>query len=97
MGLAERHDNNLHESRTYSGFDCAGRAACHSMGGCRAGDYGRAVRVPLETVDRRISTPTPWGIPSWQRGYNRRSALERINSRIDRVHGMESHFVRGRG
>ena len=36
------------------------------------------------------------GSPSWQPGDNRRSALERINSRIDRVYGMESHFVRGR-
>ncbi len=30
------------------------------------------------------------------RGYNRRIALEWINSRIDRVYGMESHFIRGR-
>ena len=78
------------------GFDCAGRAACLKMGGSKAGDYGRVVRIPLATADRRIFTPTPWGSPSWQRGYNRRSALERINSRIDRVYGMESHFVRGR-
>ena len=47
-------------------------------------------------ADRRIFTPTPWGSPSWQRGCNRRSALERINFCIDRVYGMESHFVRGR-
>ena len=30
------------------GFDCAGRAACHRMGGCKAGAYGRVVRIPLE-------------------------------------------------
>ena len=78
------------------GFDCAGRAACLKMGGSKAGDYGRVVRIPLATADRRIFTPTPWGSPSWQRGCNRRSALERINSRIDRMYGMESHFVRGR-
>ena len=79
------------------GFDCAGRAACRRMGGGGAGAYGRVVRIPLATADRRIFTPTPWGSPSRQRGYSRRSALERINSRIDRVYGMESHFVRGRG
>ena len=77
------------------GFDCAGRAACLKMGGSKAGACGRVVRIPLATADRRIFTPTPWGSP-WQRGYSRRSALERINSRIDRVYGMESHFVRGR-
>ena len=78
------------------GFDCVGRAACHCMGGCGAGAYGRVVRIPLPTADRRIFTQTPWGSPSWQRGYNRRSALECINSPIDRVYGMESSFVRGR-
>ena len=51
-----------------------------------------APKVRAEVVARM----SPWGSPSWQRGYNRRNALERINSRIDRVHGMESHFVRGR-
>ena len=29
------------------------------------------------------------------RGYNRRSALERINVRIDRGFGFELHFLRG--
>jgi len=33
--------------------------------------------------NRRIFVPTPHGSPSWQRGYARRSALERINNRID--------------
>ena len=51
-----------------------------------------APKVRAEVVARM----SPWGSPSWQRGCNRRSALERINSRIDRVHGMEGHFVRGR-
>ena len=51
-----------------------------------------APKVRAEVVARM----SPWGSPSWQRGCNRRSALERINSRIDRVYGMEGHFVRGR-
>lgn len=82
--------------RAAYGFDCAGRAACHRMGGCKAGAYGRVVRVPLRETDRQIFTPTPWGSPSWQHGCNRRSALERINSRIDRVYHMDRHFIRGR-
>ena len=45
--------------------------------------------------DRRIFTPTPWGSPSWRRGYNRRSAMERINSRIDQGFGFETHYIRG--
>ncbi len=39
--------------------------------------------------------PTPHGSPSWKRGYNRRSALERINSRIDNSFGFENHYIRG--
>ncbi len=80
------------------GFDCAGRASCRRMGGRRAGDCGRVVRIPLgdADTDRRVFTPAPWGSPSWKRGCSRRSAPERISSRSDRVHGMETHFVRGR-
>ena len=54
-----------------------------------------AVRVDLEKHDRRLFTPTPWGSPSWKRGYNRRSALERIYSRVDNAYHMEKHYIRG--
>ena len=74
---------------------CRGREACLARSGSKAGSYGRIVRVKLDEVNRRIFTPTPWGSPSWKRGYNRRSALERINARLDRVYGFEVHFVRG--
>ncbi|MYJ52127.1 MAG: transposase, partial [Gammaproteobacteria bacterium] len=76
-------------------LDCKGREACLSDSGSKAGAYGRIVRVNLEGANRRIFTPTPWGSPSWKRGYRRRSALERINARLDRVYGFEVHFIRG--
>ena len=38
----------------------------------------------------------PYGSPSWKRGYRRRSALERIYSRLDNDFGFERHFLRGR-
>ena len=43
-------------------------------GGCSAS---------LKDAHRRTLTPTPWDSPSWRRTYVRRSALERINSRLD--------------
>ncbi len=46
--------------------------------------------------DRRIFVPIPHGSPSWHRGYNRRSALERINSRLDNSFGFENHFILGK-
>ena len=66
-------------------LECQGRAACYCQAGCQAGDYGRIVRIDLATHDQRIFTPTPHGSPSWRRGYKRRAALERINSRLDGV------------
>ena len=53
------------------------------------------MRIDLDEHDRRIFTPTPWGSPSWKRGYRRRSALERINNRIDHSFEFEQHFIRG--
>lgn len=77
------------------GSKCAGQTACHKAGGVQPGEYGRIVRIDLHNADRRIFTPTPHGSPSWKRGYNRRSALERINNRIDNSFCFEKHFVRG--
>jgi hypothetical protein len=53
------------------------------------------VRIGLHDHDRRIFVPTPYGSPRWERGYNRRSALERIDRRIDNSFGFERHFIRG--
>jgi len=77
------------------GLECEGRGACLRDSGSKAGEYGRVVRIPLADADRRMFTPTPWGSPSWKRGYARRSALERINSRLDGGFGFGKHFIRG--
>jgi uncharacterized protein YcbX len=31
----------------------------------------------------------------WKKAYRRRTSVERVNSRIDRVLGFEVHFIRG--
>ena len=77
-------------------LECKGQAAFYRNAGCRAGAYGRVVRIDLNTADRRIFTPTPHGSPSWRRGYKRRSALERINARLDNSFGFERHYIRGK-
>ena len=78
------------------GLECAGRETCYRQAGTKAGDYGRIVRIDIKKQDRRIFTPTPYDSPSWRRGYNRRSALERINSRVDQSFGFEHHYIRGK-
>jgi len=60
------------------------------------GVYGRSVRINITKADRRIFTPSPHGSPSWQRTYNRRSSLERINNRIDNSFGFEKHYICGK-
>ena len=59
----------------------------------RPGKYGRIICIELNKHDRRIFTPTPWGSPMWRRGYNRRSAMERINARLDRSFDCEFHYT----
>ena len=72
-------------------IDCAGRAACEAMAGCCTKDYGRVVRVPLRTDHANAL-----GQPDLEAQVQGRTALERINSRIDQGYGIESHYIRGR-
>ena len=78
------------------GLECKGQNQCHQAGEVNPGGYGRIVRINITQQDRRIFVPTPYDSPSWRRGYNRRSALERINNRIDHSFGFEQHFIRGK-
>lgn len=76
-------------------LDCKGREQCAEAGGVKPGSYGRIVRVPLER-DRRIFTPLARSSYAWKTQYAKRTAVERVNSRIDRVYGFEEHFIRGK-
>lgn len=71
-------------------FQCKGREGCPNS----QTDYGKIVRIPIEK-DRRMFTPIPRDSDTWQKAYDRRTAVERINSRIDRVLGFELHTIRG--
>ncbi len=67
------------------GLSCA--ESCH----CRIpGD----IRIPL-SYDPRIFTSVSRSSYKWKRLYNKRGAIERVNSRIDNVLGFEKHTVRG--
>jgi hypothetical protein len=77
------------------GYECKGRKECSELGQVNPSAYGRSIRINITKEDRRIFTPTPYGSPSWERIYNRRSSLERINNRIDNSFGFEKHYIRG--
>jgi len=78
------------------GFECKGCGECSDLGNVNSQGYGRVVRINITKEDRRIFTPIPHGSPSWNRAYNRRSSLERINSRLDNDFCFEKHYIRGK-
>ena len=68
------------------GLRCSGSDECeHAM---------KSERVSLE-IDRRIFTPVSRSSYAWERDYKKRTAVERVNSRLDVSFGFEKHFIRG--
>ena len=67
------------------GIERAGRECC---------PIGRAVRIPMEQ-EPRVFTPLPRHSYKWRRMYAGRTAVERVNSRLDNVFGFENHTIRG--
>jgi hypothetical protein len=69
------------------GFACRGRDRCA---------ISDSIRIPIAS-NRRIFTPLARSSYQWKRLYKKRSAVERVNSRLDESFGFEKHFVRGLG
>jgi len=67
------------------GMSCEGKSRCHVKG---------SVRIKLDQ-DRRIFTPVARSSYKWGNLYKKRSAVERVNSRLDVSFGFERHFIRG--
>ncbi|MBC7341396.1 MAG: transposase [Clostridia bacterium] len=67
------------------GTKCAGIEECRVKSG---------VRIPLKE-DRRIFTPLVRSSYRWKSLYKKRTAVERVNSRLDRAFGFEQHYIRG--
>jgi len=69
----------------YYGISCSCKASCK---------IPKDFRIPLD-ADRRIFTPVPRDSLKWKKLYDMRSALERVNSRLDNMFGFEKHTIRG--
>lgn len=67
------------------GIECKYAATCPLKQG---------VRISLEE-NRRIFTPVARSSYKWKRIYNKRSSVERVNSRIEKSFGFENHYIRG--
>ena len=71
------------------------RKRCKGFALCSQQTQGRKVRIPLHT-DRRIFVPIARSSKKWKRLYKQRTAVERVNSRLDVSFGFEQHFIRGK-
>ena len=67
------------------GYGCGGAGRC---------PIGKGLRIPLEE-DRRIFTPLARSSYRWKSIYKKRTAVERVNSRLDVSFGFEQHYIRG--
>jgi transposase len=69
----------------YKSLSCAGASAC---------PVSSCIRIK-RSEDPRVFTPVARSSYKWKTLYARRTAVERVNSRLDVSFGFERHFVRG--
>ncbi len=68
------------------GLECKGTHRCPL--------FNKSMRIPLKE-DTRIFTAVARSSYKWKKLYNKRSAVERVNSRIEVSFGFEKHYIRG--
>ena len=68
------------------GITCAGAKDCPI--------YQSSIRIPMKE-DPRIFTPVARSSYKWKVLYDKRTSVERVNSRIDVSYGFERHYIRG--
>ena len=56
--------------------------------------FKKSIRIPLKE-DHRIFTPVARSSHKWETLYDKRTSVERVNSRIDVSFGFERHYIRG--
>ena len=92
-----------HYEMAYGGFEkdrgslkyrCPARHYGHECAGMDACTISHSVRISL-SVDRRVFTPLARSSYKWQDIYDKRTAVERVNSRLDTSFGFEHHTIRG--
>ena len=69
----------------HCGIECIGRDKC---------PVAQGIRIAL-SEDRRIFTPIDRASYKWEKEYDKRTSVERVNSRIDVSFGFELHTIRG--
>ncbi len=73
-----------------------GKAECKSRFRCTSSPYGYTLKLSIADDPRR-HPPVPRETRKWQRLYRMRSAVERVNSRVKELLGLDKITVRGLG
>lgn len=68
------------------GINCEGSSKCPM--------FEKALRIPLKE-NPRIFTPVARSSYKWQKLYDKRTSIERVNSRFETSYGFEKHNIRG--
>ncbi len=68
------------------GIECQGASDCPI--------YQKSIRISINE-DARIFTPVARSSYKWKALYDKRTSVERVNSRIDVSFGFERHYIRG--
>lgn len=87
----------------YAGFESARDTLKYR---CPAKEYGYPCRFAehcklqssiriKRSLDARVFTQIPRSTENWKRLYRMRTAVERVNSRLDVSYGFERHFIKG--
>jgi IS5 family transposase len=71
-----------------------GKAECKSRFRCTSSPYGYVLKLPI-AEDIRRHPPVPRESKKWERLYKMRTAVERVNSRVKNLLGLNKITVRG--
>lgn len=77
------------------GIECKNRDACRCRPRVKHGAWGRVVRIRRRR-DPRVLLPIHYHSRTFHRLYKKRTAVERVFSRLDVVHGFEDAIVKSR-
>ena len=90
----KRSTQKFHCPVSGTGEVCKGREECHRLGGVRRDAKRRIVRIKINEEKLRTFAAWPKHTYRWKRLHKKRSALERINTRVGRDFQLEHHYMR---
>ena len=92
--LSEMNYAGFESSRDTLKYRCPAKEYGYECCFARECKLRSSIRVK-RSLDYRVFTQIPRSTAGWKRMYKMRTAVERVNSRLDVSFGFEQHFIRG--